>query len=161
MTLFGDPGEVELRACGLNAGNGGDEVVLRLHHIGRLEGEQQLAGFDGVSWLCRDASDTTGIRRKDRRRVVLVDRDLAVSDEFKTERVLFHRLDREALPLTIARIEGAGVRPGFGGFRCARLGAVTWSRIERGRDQQHQEGDEDARPAAARPFVLLMAHAGG
>ena len=55
-----------------------------------------------ISWLTRPE-----IGREDRRRRVLVDRDLAVGRAFVAEGDLAHRREPEARPLRVARPEGA------------------------------------------------------
>ena len=75
----------------LMAASRGEEIVLRLHHVGGFDEEQRLAALDHVARLGHQPGHPPGVGRKDRRRFVLVDRDLAFGDVLGAER---HRLDR-------------------------------------------------------------------
>ena len=97
----------EPRARLLDAGDRGDEVVLALHELARFDGEQGRAALDQVAGPGDQLADPAGIGREDRRRRVLVDRDLAVGRAFVAEGDLAHRREPEARPLRVARPEGA------------------------------------------------------
>ena len=91
----------------LDAGDGGDQVVLALHELARLDREQRRAALDDVARLGDQAADAAGVGREDRRGGVLVDRDLAVGRALVAERDLAHRGELQARPLRLARPEGA------------------------------------------------------
>ena len=91
----------------VDAGDGGDQIVLALHELARLDREQRRAALDDVARLGDQAADAAGEGREDRRGGVLVDRDLAVGRALVAERDLAHRRELEARPLRLARPEGA------------------------------------------------------
>ena len=110
VLLFDDLGDRDARARAVDAGERGEEIVLRLHHVGGFDEEQRLAGLDRVAGLGHQPGHPPGIGRIDRRRMILVDRDLAFGHVLGAERLGRHRLDAERRPLLgVGRI-GARVR---------------------------------------------------
>jgi len=58
-------------------GDSRNEVVLRLHHVGRLDGEQELAARNDVTRLGEEPDESARVRGKHHRRAVFIDRDLS------------------------------------------------------------------------------------
>src|SRR6202012_4191502 len=90
----------------LDAGHGGDEDVLALHILARLDGEERRPGLDMIAGLRDQAGDAAGIGREDRRRGVFVDADLAVVRALVAEADLSDGGKLQALPLRVGRAEG-------------------------------------------------------
>ena len=67
----------QLGAGGAQRGDGGDQVVLRLHELAGLDGEQRLALLHDFAGLGDDLGDAAGIGREHRRVEVVVDGDHA------------------------------------------------------------------------------------
>ena len=107
LPLLGGLRQQEPRARLLDAGDGGDEIVVALHELAGFDGEQRRAALDQVAGPGDQLADPAGEGREDRRRRVLVDRDLAVGRAFVAEGDLAHRREPEARPLRVARPEGA------------------------------------------------------
>ena len=96
----------ELRACGLQIGKRGDQVVLRLHELACLDLEQRRPGLDMIAELGDQLDDPSGMLGKDRRSQIVVDRDIAFRHLFRTKADEANRLDLEPRPLLFGRLEG-------------------------------------------------------
>ena len=105
LPLVVDLGEIERRAGLVQRGRGGDEVVLRLHHVGRFDREQRLAGRYDVAGLDEQLGDAAGIGREDRRRAIFVDGDLAFGHVLGAEHSLLGGFHRQRRPLRGGGIE--------------------------------------------------------
>src|SRR5262249_53798611 len=129
LALLDNLREMQLGARGFQSRYRGDEVVMRLHHVGRFEREQELALLDGVTRLRDDSRDTAGIGRKHRRRARFIDRDLAIGRYLGPKLALLDRLDGECGPLRRSRIEHAGCIPALRLFGLPLADAVVWTRF--------------------------------
>ena len=105
LPLVVDLCEIERRAGLVQRGRGGDEVVLRLHHVGRFDREQRLAGRYDVAGLDEKLRDPARIGREDRRRAILVDGDLAFRHVLGAKHFLLGGFHRQRRPLGGGGIE--------------------------------------------------------
>ena len=122
--------------------HGGDEVVLRLHHVGGFDREQRLADRHGVTGLDEQLGDAAGIGGEDRRRAVLVDRDLAFGHALAAEHALLRLLDRQRRPLG-----GGGMEQAARGLdrrrRVATIDGRARRRMRLGRPDDRGAGDHE------------------
>ena len=91
----------ELRARRLQIGERGDQVILLLHELARLDLEERRAGLDMIAQLRNQFDDPPRIRRKYRGGQIVVDCDAAFRHLFRTEADEANGLDLEPRPLLL------------------------------------------------------------
>ena len=148
--------EIERRLGLVQAGHGGDEIVLRLHRIGGFDHEQRLPLRDGVAGLRQQPDHPAGIGREHRRRAILIDGDLAFGDVLGPEVVLGHGLDGQARPF--GRRRRVAARPFTGLARhvgIPRLCPAELRKAEPGRPGEPQQGRANDPFFSAKQLRLL------
>jgi hypothetical protein len=146
LTLIDDLSQVERRTRLVQRGGGRNEIILCLHHVGGLDREQRLPNGHDIAGLDEQLEDPSGIRREDRRRAVLVDRDLAFGHALGLEHPLLHRLDRQRRPLRGGWIEHATL----GLIRKFAWPDIGSSVRALGRQPDQRSGDSDENNAQQR-----------
>ena len=158
---FDDLGDRHARARPIDAGDAGQEIVLRLHHVGGFDEEQRLAGLDRVARLGHQPRHPPGIGRIDRRRMILVDGDLAFGGVLGPEHLGRHRLDAERRPLRRRRLEARGPLGLAGQFGVLIVGApgraLLMGQQREGARGQCQQHDDEQRVRTA-PGGLAQIH---
>ena len=141
VLLLDDLGDRHARLRAVEAGDRGEEIVLRLHHVGGFDVEQRLPALHHVAGLGHQPGHPPGIGRKDRRRAILVDRDLAFGDVLGPERHRLDRLHAERRPLRRRRRkarDALGLAGDLGVRRsAATLGARPVLRHQHDDDRRH------------------------
>jgi hypothetical protein len=69
----------QLRARGCQIGERGDQVVLCLHELARMDHKERGAGLDNIAEHGNHPDDPPGIMRENRGRQIIVDRDSPLS----------------------------------------------------------------------------------
>ena len=146
-------GELQPRLRLVDAGDGGDQVVLALHELARLDREQRRAALDMIAGPGDQLADAAGVGREDRRGGVVVDRDLAVGGALVAERDLAHGGEPQARPLRVARPESAvGVTRRLLGPR-DRVALSAVEQPESGDQRRHGHDAAARQPQAVPPEV--------
>ena len=165
VLLLDDLGDRHPRLRPVDRGKSGEEIVLRLNHVGGFDVEQRLPALDHVARLGHQPGHPPGVGRKDRRGLVLVDRDLAFGHVLGAEGHRLDRLHAERCPLGRCRHK-AGDAFGLAGHFSVRgaghLGAAPVLRQQHKDDGSHrQDGHHGHRSRIAqhRPRVLREEHA--
>src|SRR5262249_17601446 len=78
---------------------GGNEIVLRLNHVRRFDGEKWLAGFHHVTRLGEQFGHAPRVGREHQRRAIFIDGDLALGHMFAAKYDRANRPGREGRPL--------------------------------------------------------------
>ena len=136
----------------VDAGDRGDEIVLALHELARLDREQRRAALDMVAGPGDQPADPAGVGREDRRGGVLVDRDLAVGRALVAERDLAYRREPQARPLRLARTERA-----VGIARHLVRSRHGVARAAVGHPHAGDDADDSQRAAARQPQAVAPA----
>jgi hypothetical protein len=115
---FGRLREFELRAHRIERRERRDQIVLRLHEFARRDRHQRRALLDLVAEPGDVPHDAAGIRGKDRRRQIVVERDIALGDGLGAKFLFDDRRRLDLRPFLYGRCE----RAAGGGPRLRRVG---------------------------------------
>src|SRR6202011_6300371 len=108
----------ELRARRLQIGERGDQVVLRLHKLARMDDKERSTGLDHIAEHGNYFDDPPGEMREHWGRQIIVNRDRPLGRLLRTKDHRNYRFDLEPRPLCCGRLE------------CSwRGGAVRWRRV--------------------------------
>src|ERR1700751_4987512 len=99
--LLGSLSHSELRAGTLQIGERGDQVVLRLHALARMDEKKRSAGLDDVAEHGDEFDDSSGIMRKPRRRQIVIDGNSPLGHLLGTKGPHHNRLQLETSPLQL------------------------------------------------------------
>ena len=153
VLLLDDLGDGDARLRAVDARERGQEIVLRRHHIGGFEVEQRLAGLHGVARLRHQPRHAPGVRREDRRRAILVDRNLAFGHVFGPKHHRLDRLEAKRVPLLGRRLETrhalglAGDFSAGGGDNLRAALILRHHHDDNSDDGQHRDHDDRVRVA--------------
>src|SRR5215210_267133 len=117
LTLFGQLGQFELRTRLIDAGEGGDKFILRLHNVWTGELEQRISLFYLLAHIDNQSGDTSGKRRHHGCAGILVVANSPNRGLPNTERIELHRDHFKLMhlfschPERIAALSWIGRRP--------------------------------------------------